>query len=218
MQLSTKNSIYILTLFLVSGGTALLHNVQAQQSLPRHALQFMGGYSNHGSGDMKGVVFGTDYIKYIKPKLSLVYNLRGSINSSKHTIIVNNIDWGTSHDASIRFTTAGVQLGINGRLSAVRNNRHELAVSLGAFGRYQSASNGSDGYALYNPLTTGVPTMLVGYQNSTPQEAAALGGLLQLEYNYTIKNKVYLGFLPAFQTDTNGDVLPQLSLTVGRRL
>jgi hypothetical protein len=218
MHLFTRYTTKLFTLLLCMGSTTLLNTVHAQKPLPTHAFQFMGGYSNHGSGDMKGIVFGTDYIKYLAPKFSLAYNLRGSINSSKHTIIVNNIDWGTSHDASIRFTTAGVQLGINGRLSAVRNSRHELAVSLGAFGRYQSASNGSDGYSLYNPLTTGVPTMLVGYQNSTPQETIALGGLLQLEYNYTIKNKVYIGLLPAFQTDTNGDVLPQLSVSVGRRL
>ena len=218
MHLFTKTRFYILALLLPIAGTALLNTVCAQQPLPRHALQVVGSYGNHGSGDMRGVVFGVEYINYLKPKFSLVYNLRGSINSSKHTIIVNNIDWGTSHDASIRFTTAGVQLGVNGRLSAVRSSRHELALSLGAFGRYQSASNGSDGYSLYNPNTTGVPTILVGYQNNTPQETLALGGLLQLEYNYTFRNKVYLGLLPAFQTDTNGDALPQLSLTVGKRL
>lgn len=218
MLLFTKARLYTLILLLLITGTTIINTAHAQQPLPRHALQVVGGYSRHGSGDMKGVVFGTDYIQYLQPKFALAYNLRGSINSSKHTIIVNNIDWGTSHDASIRFTTAGVQLGVNGRLSAVRNPRHELAVSLGAFGRYQSASNGSDGYSLYNPNTTGVPTMLVGYQNNTPQETIALGGLLQLEYNYTFRNKVYLGLLPGFQTDTNGDALPQLSLSVGRRL
>ena len=191
-------------------------NSNAQDKLPVNAIQVIGGYSRHGSGDYDGIVFGTEYIHYHTKKLSLAYSFRGTINDGKTTIIVNNT--GSSHDASIRFTTAGVQLGVNGGLSIIRSQHHELMLSLGAFGRYQSASNGSDGYSLYYPPATGQPTVLVGYDNKTNQNTYAFGGIGQLHYNYTFKSKLFIGILGAFQTDTNGDVIPQAALSVGKRL
>ncbi len=44
------------------------------------------------------------------------------------------------------------------------------------------------------------------------------GGVFQLQYDYTFNKKVFIGLAPGFQTDTNGDVLPQAVLVVGRRL
>jgi len=190
----------------------------AQEKLPGKAIQVIGGFSKHGSGDYEGIVFGTEYTNYHTKKLSLTYSMRATINDGKETIIVNNTTTGTRTDASIRFTTAGVQLGVNGGLSIIRSQHHELMLSLGAFGRYQSASNGSDGYSLYYPQATGQPTVLVGYDNKTDQNTYAFGGIGQLHYNYTFKSKFYIGILGAFQTDTNGDVIPQAALSVGRRL
>ena len=190
----------------------------AQDKLPNKAIQVIGGFSKHGSGDFEGIVFGTDYINYHTKKLSLTYSFRGTINDGKETIIVNDASTGTRTDASIRFTTAGVQLGVNGGLSIIRSRHHELMLSLGAFGRYQSASNGSDGYSLYFPQATGQPTVLVGYDNKTDQNTYAFGGIGQLHYNYTFKSKLYIGILGAIQTDTNGDLIPQAALSVGRRL
>jgi len=190
----------------------------AQDKLPNKSIQVIGGYSKHGSGDFKGIVFGTEFTNYHTKKLSLTYGFRATINDGKETIIVNNTTTGTSTDASIRFTTAGVQLGVNGGLSIIRSQHHELMLSLGAFGRYQSASNGSDGYSLYFPAATGQPTVLVGYDNKTPQRTYAFGGILQLQYNYTFKSKFFIGVLGAFQNDTNGDAIPQAALSVGKRL
>ncbi|MBC7947792.1 MAG: hypothetical protein H7Y42_07930 [Chitinophagaceae bacterium] len=191
-------------------------NSQAQ--LPTRSIQVMGGYSGHGSGDLKGIVFGADFLKYKTNRFFLDYNLRGTINYGEETIIVNNTITGTTTDASIRFTTAGVQLGLNAGYSLVRSKRHEFAVLLGGFGRFQSASNGSDGYSLYGPQATGQPTILVGYDNRTPQNTIAAGAVLQLNYNYTINNKCYIGISPGFQTDTNGDAVTTVALVVGRRL
>lgn len=205
---------------LLIGISSLVYSgiLNAQNILPNKAIQVVGGYSRHGSGDMNGIAFGTEYIKYISNRFSLNYNIRASINDGKTLIIVDNPAASARTDASVRFTTAGVQLGVNGGLSIVRSRRHEVMISLGGFGRYQSASNGSDGYAMFYPLSTGQPTVLIGYNNRTPQETFSVGGLLQVQYNFTIKNKIYLGILPGFQTDTNGDAIPQLVLAVGRRL
>lgn len=187
------------------------------QQLPKEAVQVAGGYSLHGSGDMNGIVYGAEYIKFYSRRLSLNFSLRGTINDGKHSYIVLNNTTGITTDASVRFTTAGVQLGVNGGFSMIKNFRHDLKVSLGVFGRYQSASNGDDGYSVYYPQTTGVPTVLIGFDNRTPQEKFTVGGILQFQYDYTFRSKLYLGVAPAFQTDTNGDVIPQVALVVGKR-
>jgi hypothetical protein len=189
----------------------------AQEGPSRHALQVTGGYGLHGSGDMNGMVFGTEYISYLTKRFSLNYNFRGSINNGRDEIFVTDNNTGRQTDASIRFTTAGVQLGVNAGYSMVRTRAHEFAVSLGAFGRYQSASNGTDGYSLYGPQRTGIPTVLVGYDNRSPQQTYALGGIFQLQYRLTFSDKFIIGLAPGFQTDTNGDVMVQGVLTAGRR-
>jgi hypothetical protein len=199
-------------------GILIYCNANAQNKLPAKAFQVIGGYSKHGSGDYPGVVYGTEYIQYLSRRFSLNYSIRGTINDGKETILINNNATGEYTDASIRFTTAGVQLGVSGGLSIIRSSKNEFMISLGAFGRFQSASNGDDGYSLYFPQATGQPTVLIGYNNLTPQRNIEVGGIFQLQYNYTIKNKLYVGLLGAFQTDTNGDAIPQVALTVGRRL
>lgn len=197
-----------------------------QQQSPGHdytqddhqkAFYFSGGYSRHGSGDMKGNYFGAGFMQYFTTKLSLNYYFRGTINSSKDVIIVTDVNSGTKTDASVRYTTAGFQSGVDGQFSFIHTQRHEVMIALGCFGRYQSASNGSDGYSLYYPATTGVPTILVGYDNKTPQETMSFGGLLQLHYHFTINKSLFFGVTTGFQTDTNGDAIPQAGITIGKR-
>jgi len=187
------------------------------QNLPGKQVMVTGGYSKHGSSDMKGIVFGAEYANYTSRRVSLNYYFRGSINNATDTIRINNTLTGQIQDGSIRFTTAGVQAGLNVRYSFIRSKRHELLISLGALGRYQSASNGNDGYSLYYPTVTGLPTILVEYNNKTPQKTYSLGGLLQFQYNITLNNNIILGLAPGFQTDTNGDALLQVALVVGKR-
>lgn len=181
------------------------------------SLQVMLGYSKHGSGDMKGVVFGAEYWTSISPKLSLGFMLRATINSDKHTIVFNNTIAGTVTDASVRFTTAGVQLGATGGYHFINKKRHDLGVGLGMFGRYQSASNGSDGYGIIYPAITNYPGVLIEYFNRTPQHSFSFGGLLQFQYQYSLNDRLYTGIVAGFQTDTNGDAIPQVGLVFGKR-
>ncbi|MGZ5247078.1 MAG: hypothetical protein ACXWCR_08220 [Flavitalea sp.] len=53
----------------------------AQNPNPRHALQLTAGYSVHGSGDMRGIGMGAEYIHHRSQKLFLNYNLRTTINN-----------------------------------------------------------------------------------------------------------------------------------------
>lgn len=187
------------------------------QKLPTKIVQLVTGYSKHGSGDMNGIVFGTDYSSYRTKKGSVNYYFRGSINNGIDRIYFNNTIIGRVQNASIRYTTAGVQTGINFRHSFIRSQQHELLIGLGVFGRYQSASNGSDGYSIYYPFVTGVPSILVEYDNKTAQKTYSAGTLIQMQYNYTFKRNLTIGFGPAFQIDTNGDAIVQAVFTFGKR-
>jgi hypothetical protein len=201
--------VLVLSMFV---GTA-----QGQDQLPKQALQVVAGISNHTGGDALGVTFGTEYLKYYSNKFSLAYNIRGTIHNYKHEYFVTYAPSGRVTDASIRFTTAGVQTGVNAGFSIIRTRNHELAISLGAFGRYQSSSNGEDGYSVLYPNTTaGIPTYLFSFDNMTPQATFAVGGLLQLSYNVRVGNG-YIGILPGLQTDSHGDLILQVLLTGGRR-
>jgi hypothetical protein len=224
---SNMRTPFFLCLFLFTANLCYSQSANAlsntttpdgKKLLPKHLIQAIGGPSRHGSGDMRGVIFGTAYRKYTSPKFSLEYSIKGTIHSSVHTLIFTDNTFLQSTDASVRFTTAGVQLGVNGGLSLIRTRKDEFIISLGVFGRYQSASNGDDGYGLYYPQQTNVPTILVGYDNRTPQQTGAFGGLLQLHYNHTFNNKIAIGIAPGFQTDTHGDAIPYAALTIGRRL
>jgi hypothetical protein len=201
----------VLTLMLLMAASA--HT----QNLPGRILQLAGGYSKHGSGDMNGIVFGTEYSRYTSKKISFNFYFRGSINNSIDRLIFNNTITGTQQDASIRYTTAGVQTGINVRNSFIRSQQHELLIGLGVFGRYQSASHGTDGYSLYSPAVTGVPTFLIEFYNRTPQKTYSAGALLQLQYNFTFPGNITIGLAPGFQTDTNGDAILQAVLVLGKR-
>lgn len=203
----------IISIFTILSFPFIIHG----QNLAGKLITVTGGYSRHGSGDMNGIVFGAEYAKYSSRRISFNYYFRGSINNGQDVIMINNGFTGIRQDASIRFTTAGLQAGMNGRFSFIRTKRNELLISLGGFGRYQSASNGSDGYALYYPSTTGVPTVLVEYNNRTPQKTYAFGGLLLLQYNFTFNKNIVVGIAPGFQTDTNGDALLQGVIVIGKR-
>ncbi len=192
----------------------------ARQEVPAgepaaEAIQFIAGYSRHGSGDMDGIVFGADYTRYLSHTFSLNINIRGTINYDKDDYTYTNPTTHIRTDASVPFTTAGGQLGINAQLSVLRSKHHEIMFSLGGFGRYQSAS--PDGYSVTNPQTSGNPEFLFNFYNWNKQNTFAAGGLFQLQYHFTLSNNIMLGVAGGFQTDTNGDAIPQAGLTIGKR-
>ncbi len=197
--------------------SGMLIPAHSQNTLPGKSLYVSAGYGKHGSGDLNGIVFGASLAKYHTKRFSLTYNLVGTIHYGKDEYIVNNTTTGERIDASVRYTTAGVQAGVSAGWSIVRTRRFEFLTAIGAFGRFQSASNGSDGYELYLPPRTGQPTILIGYDNSTPQNTFAAGGIFLLQVNYSIGDKVMIGLQPAFQTDTNGDLIPHISFIIGCR-
>jgi len=205
----------IITVFVLAYQLGFSQNTASLKEPPTQSIRLIKGYNRHGSGDIGGILFGTEYQKYITRKVSLSYNIRGTINSSEYTLISPSPISEREIDGSVRFTTAGVQLGVNGGLSMVRTLRHEFMVNLGALARYQSSTHG--GYSIYPPQTTGMPISVVAFDHASPQQTVSIGGLFQLQYSYTFKNNIALGITPGFQTDSNGDALLYAAIVVGKR-
>jgi hypothetical protein len=178
-------------------------------------FQFIGGYSRHGSGDMDGIVFGADYTRYLSHAFSLSIDVRGTINHAHSDYTYTNPSTLVKSNASVRSTTAGAQLGINAQLSALRSLHHEIMFSLGGFGRYQSVS--PDGYGVMYPPATGYPEIVFSLYNWNKQNTVSAGLLLQLHYNFTFNNNLLLGIKGGVQTDTEGDLIAQAVILIGKR-
>lgn len=119
-------------------------------------------------------------------------------------------------DGSVRYVTAGIQstLGIN--YNFVQTLQSEFYLGLNSLFRYQATSYFDD-LATYYPIVTGLPMPVNSFINSTPARTFAVGGTIRLGYNYTTQKNILFGVFGDFQIDTNGDVLSQLALTVGKR-
>ncbi|MEO7316120.1 MAG: hypothetical protein ABIW47_13105, partial [Ginsengibacter sp.] len=98
----------------------------------------------------------------------------------------------------------------------VQTARSEIYVGLNALLRYQSTSYYDD-LSIYFPALTGLPIPVISFINSTPARTFAIGGGIRLGYNYTTEKNILFGILGEFQMDSNGDVLSQLGVMVGKR-
>jgi hypothetical protein len=97
----------------------------------------------------------------------------------------------------------------------IRNIRNDLSIRTSALFRYQSSSD--DGVGIYYEPATGLPFPVVVFDHRDPQKTFATGLSLQLGYNYfTLKNYT-IGIFGAFQLDTNGDVIRNAGISLGKR-
>jgi len=202
--------------FLLTIGVIHCAFGQKLTNLPQRSIQISGGYNRHGSGDLPGVGYGAEYVKYFSKGFSLNINLRGTINSDVHKFTVTDAN-GYKEDNSLRFTTAGVQLGTDAGFSFLRTQRHELMVTLGAFVRYQSESGSIWGYSYYLPDRTALPAVVLRFMGGATRNTVAPGATLRFQYNLSLSRKVYFGLVPSIQTDTNGDLIWQAGAALGRR-
>lgn len=180
--------------------------------------QFIGlniGKSKHGSGDIQGVAFNTVYSKSFHKKLSWVATFGGTLHDDSKELIFTDPN-GNIVDGSIRYTTGGIQSTFGVNYSFIQTKRNEVYLGLNSLFRYQSTSYYDVITVLY-PIITGLSIPVIYFENLTPARTFAVGGTIRLGYNYTNKKNILFGIFGDFQMDTNGDVLSQLALTVGKR-
>ncbi|MCY7421487.1 MAG: hypothetical protein LH478_07065 [Chitinophagaceae bacterium] len=204
---------YIFTLFLIA--TSSLSFCQ-KKLVPDQQISVAIGTSKHGTGDMAGIVFNTSYSKKFKKNLSWIVGIGGSIHDGQHPLYYTFN--GNEVDGSIRYTTAGLQLNAYLGYDLLKAGNHQFQLRLGPLLRYQSSSN-TEGFGIYYPAPgSGLPFPVVEFNHRTPQRTYTAGGSAQAGYNYTIsKMNLSIGLDAGLQTDTNGDTITQLSLSVGKR-
>lgn len=181
--------------------------------------QFIGlniGRSIHGTGDMRGIAYHTVYSKRFRKKLSWTATFGGTLHDGSVELFFPDSDRGGEVDGSIRYTTGGIQSTFGVRYGILQTSKNEIYVGLHALVRYQSTSYYDDVKIIY-PIVTGLPIPVISFINNTPARTFAIGGSTRLGYNYTTDKNLLFGILGEFQMDSNGDVLSQLGLIVGKR-
>ncbi|HEX7847439.1 MAG TPA: hypothetical protein VF476_16675 [Chitinophagaceae bacterium] len=187
-------------------------NAQTKPDNLKNYLQVSAGRSSNGTGDLRGIIFSTQYGKHFKKKLLWNVFFSGTIHDGSYPL---KFTVGTREvDGSIRYTTGGLQLGGGIGYSILKKSSHEILAKANCLFRYQSSSY-PDYYQIDYPAGTGLPYPVILYSHSTPQRTYTVGGEAQLQYNYVIKEKWSIGIIGGVQTDTDGNTITQISLAGG---
>jgi hypothetical protein len=203
---------HILTFLLLLAGTAVL----AQYKSSNRYLQLGLGYSTHGTGDMKGVSFFCEYGKSLGKRTELGANIKSTIHGDAFQVTINWPD-GSKDDASLRYSNAGLQAGPVFGYRLLQSSHYQFKIQAGAFARYQNSTFPSQ-YSFFIDQSAGIPRPTFEFSHDDKQNTFAAGYSVDLSYNFITTRKMMLGLKAGFQNDTNGDVITQVCLTVGKRM
>ncbi len=204
---------FSLTIFFVFLGFTIFS--QERSKFPKRLLQLQFGYSRLSTGDMNGVYSLLEYGKYFRKKIKWAVSFGCTIHDGKLELDYTD-PGGRNYDGSIRYTTAGLQTTGSIGYSIFYNYQHEIEVRIGVLLRYQSSSYFDEVIILYPPATN-LPFPVSVFNNLSPQRSINVGSSVQLSYKYSIASNITLGLAGGFQADTNGDIVSQISLALGRR-
>lgn len=165
--------------------------------------------SRHGTGDLNGVSFTSNYIKPINKNFSYLFSIGGSTHHGKDELLFN-VE-GRDIDSSILFTTSGIQLGIGLDYKFINTYKHKFRFRLIPFIRYQSTSIPDVSTILFPPLTE-LPFPVIVFEQNSPSETLAVGLESNFIYNFRLFKTLSINILGSFQFDSNGDTLRGLGL------
>ena len=186
----------------------------AQENLHEQYIRVSGGHSFTGSGDLGGFIYGAEYSKYFGARTSWSAGFNGFIYDGEEFAFAPNAPNRRSN-GGLRHATAGVQVTGHFGYSVIKSPRHDFQFRVGPLVKYQTTS--LDGYSVTYPVVTGYPEPVFTFYNQNPQRTIAAGVSLQALYFYTIRNKITIGALAGGQMDSDGDLITQLGLTLGRK-
>lgn len=191
----------------------LSSTVWSQKTNPQ-SLRFSLSRAFHGTGDLDGIKFSAEYGYYFSKRLEVSTNISSTINWGADKLYVNT-GYG-SFDESVRYVTAGLQAGPEIGFAIIRTNYHEFKVQMGGFVRFQSSS-GPDEYGLYYPPSVNFPEPVYNIRQNWKQNIFTAGYNVNISYAFTTKKKLLLGIEVGFQNDTNGDVITNYGIVIGKR-
>lgn len=174
-----------------------------------------GGRSTHGTGDMVGVSQRVTYGQYFRKKLFWFSTIGADIHDGKY--LSTTIQDGTVLDHSFRYTSGAIQITGGAGWSFLRTSKSELGIKVSGVLRYQSSSYFDELAIIYDPKNIG-PYPATFILNTSPQRTYAVGVGPEAFYQQTIFKSIFVGLSAGFQVDTNGDVLTNISLSVGKKI
>jgi hypothetical protein len=187
----------------------------AQTKLYNAQVQVGGGYSTHGTGDMRGIAFFTEYSKPVTKRIDWAVNVMTTIHGDAFTVIVN-YPGGLKEDRSFRYNTAGLQAGPKLSYNIVQAQHHQLKIQPGGYVRYQNSSY-PNMYAFSMNTNGGTSEPSFSFRHQEKQNIVSVGYSLDLCYNFITGKKIMIGLKAGFQNDTNGDAITQIAVSVGKR-
>lgn len=185
------------------------------QDVKKSFIQFNFGIGTHGSGDIAGYQYGISYAQEFRKKLYLQVGFDGSLHDTSEVQLFFEDDRGNSFDSTLHSVTAGFQLMAGLKYNIIESNSHEFGLSLLPFFRYQATSLNDMVDTLFPPITD-LPVPVRVIIRTDPARTTAVGGSLRLAYQYNLENSFFVGFIGAFQGDTNGDIISNVSLKFGK--
>lgn len=182
----------------------------------RKNISVSSGICFNGTGDTKGIIYSTEFSKYIKnSKFFWSTSFGGTIHSGSFPIFYE-YPVGRMNDGSVNYTIAGLQASFHIGKNFLKSKDREFYFKIGPVIRYQSSSYWDVINVLYAPLTT-LPFPVVVFQNSTPRNTIAIGASPMIAYVFPVGKSFNLGLVGGFQFDTQGDNLSYLTLKLGKR-
>lgn len=174
------------------------------------------GRSTHGTGDMVGVSQRVLYGQYFRKKLFWFSAIGADVHDGK-VLSTTTQENGTTLDHSFRYTSGALQLAGGAGWSLLRNNKSELGLRVSGIFRYQSSSYFDEISIVFDPAKLG-PYPATFIVNTSPQRSYSAGVGPEAFYQQTIFKSIFAGLSAGFQVDTNGDVLTNISLSIGKRI
>jgi hypothetical protein len=96
----------------------------------------------------------------------------------------------------------------------LRTKNHEAKLGAGPVVRYQSSSYPN----IYGTTTLpNFPKPVFTFRHYEEQNMLTFGYQVAVSYAYTLRSRFFIGGKMSFQNDTNGDVITQYGLRVGKR-
>ncbi|MBC8111906.1 MAG: hypothetical protein H7Y04_12670 [Verrucomicrobia bacterium] len=188
------------------------------QNFDRPKNQFLGismSRSKHGTGDIAGISFNTEYSRNIRKRISMIVTFGGTLHDGSKSLIYSSPS-GETIDGSIRYTTGGIQTSFGIGYDFIQTLHHAFQVRLSPLLRYQSTSY-YDVLTILFPPITGLPIPVVYFENLTPARTFAIGAMGHTSYNFTPKNRNIFRLFGEFQLDSNGDVISGLGVSWGMK-
>jgi hypothetical protein len=191
-----------------------LANAAYAQESSRSTVQLFLGRSFNATGDVFGIEYGGAYSADISKKVFWFAEVGGSIHDGAFPVFYEYA--GEKIDASIYYTTAGLQAAAGAGVALLKTRKHEISVRLGAMGRYQSTSYWDLVEVIY-PAATGLNFPVARFINTSPKKTMIIGGRGSFSYSYSIKEKFFVSLTASLQADSNEDLLTSTSVGFGKR-